>query len=173
MIADIWTVVWKEYREMFRGPGSRFNTAMMFASAALIGVLLPLQQGAGFVSSPITLVYCLWIPMMMIPAIVADSFAGERERHTLETLLAGRLTDRAILFGKMCAVVLYGWGLTILSLLLGLVTVNLVAASGGHLLLFPPLLALSLLTLSLLGSWLLRVRYSFSMNFFLVFLLQK
>jgi ABC-2 type transport system permease protein len=34
---------------------------------------------------------------------IADAFAGERERHTLETLLASPATDRAILLGKMGA----------------------------------------------------------------------
>ena len=153
MIADIWTVVWKEYREMFRGPGTRFNTLMMFISTGLIGVLMPVQQGAGFVTSPLTLLLCFWVASMMVPSIVADSFAGERERHTLETLLAGRLSDRAILFGKQCAIVLYGWGLTIICLLVGLVSVNLVAGKG-HLLLFPAWLALSLVTLSLVACWL-------------------
>jgi ABC-2 type transport system permease protein len=153
MITDIWTVVWKEYREMFRGPGSRFNTAVMIGSTGLIGILMPLQQGAGFVTSPLTLLYCFWIASTVVPSIVADSFAGERERHTLETLLAGRLSDRGILFGKQCAIVLYAWALTIVCLLLGLVTVNL-RAGKGHLLLFPAWLALSLVTLSLLASWL-------------------
>jgi ABC-2 type transport system permease protein len=153
MIADIWTVVWKEYREIFRGPGSRFNTLVMVGTTGLIGILMPLQQGVGFVTSPATLLYCFWIASTVVPSIVADSFAGERERHTLETLLAGRLSDRGILFGKQCAIVLYAWALTILCLLLGLVMVNL-QAGKGHLLLFPAWLALSLVTLSLLASWL-------------------
>jgi ABC-2 type transport system permease protein len=34
-------------------------------------------------------------------AVVIDLVAGERERHTLETLLAAPLSDRAILWGKM------------------------------------------------------------------------
>jgi ABC-2 type transport system permease protein len=34
---------------------------------------------------------------------IADAFAGERERHTLETLLASPASDRAILLGKMGA----------------------------------------------------------------------
>jgi ABC-2 type transport system permease protein len=154
MITDMLTVVWKEYREIFRGPGSRFNMLMVIFSVALVGVLLPAQQGAGFVTSPIMLLYCAWIPMLMVPTVVADSFAGERERHTLETLLAGRLSDRAILFGKLCAIVLYAWGLTLLGLLMGLITVNVLAAAGGHLLLFPALLALSAVTMSFLSSWL-------------------
>jgi len=151
MITDIWTVVWKEFREMFRGPGSRFNTLIMIGSIGLIGVLVPLQQGVGFVTSPVALLYCFWIPTLVVPTIVADSFAGERERHTLETLLAGRLSDRAILFGKLCSPVLYAWGLTIIGLLVGLSSVNL-AAGKGHLLLFPAWLALSIVTMSLLAS---------------------
>jgi ABC-2 type transport system permease protein len=151
---DVWTVVWKEYREMFKGPGSRFNTVVMIGLTGLMGVLFPLQQGVGFVTSPITLIYCLWVAMTVIPTVVADSFAGERERHTLETLLAGRLSDRAILLGKVSATVLCAWGLTMLCLLVGLLSVNLLAAGGGHVLLFPAWLALSLVTLSFLSSWL-------------------
>ena len=154
MITDIWTVVWKEFREMFRGPGARFNTAVLMGTAGFLGVLMPLQQGAGFITSPAMLLYCLAVPSMIVPSIVADSFAGERERHTLETLLAGRLSDRAILFGKQCATMLYALGLTMLCLLLGLISVNLVAAAGGHLLLFPAWLALSGVVASLLASWL-------------------
>lgn len=153
MITDIWTVVWKEFREMFRGPGARFNTAVLMGTAGFLGVLMPLQQGTGFVTSPAMLLYCLAIPSMIVPSIVADSFAGERERHTLETLLAGRLSDRAILFGKQCATMLYVSGLTMICLLLGLISVNLVAAKG-HLLLFPAWLAVSGVVASLLASWL-------------------
>ena len=153
MNADIWTVVWKEYREMFRGPGSRFNVAVLIGTVGLIGVLMPMQQGVGFVTSPLTLLYCLWIPMLIVPSTIADSFAGERERHTLETLLAGRLSDRAILFGKLCGMVLYATGLTIVCLLLGLISVN-VGGGKGHLLLFPAWLALGSVTTSLLASWL-------------------
>jgi ABC-2 type transport system permease protein len=154
MNTDIWTVVWKEFREMLRGPGARFNTAVMIGSIGLVGVLVPLQQGVGFVSSPVALLYCFWMPMLVVPAIVADSFAGERERHTLETLLAGRLSDRAILFGKVWSPVLYAWGLTIIGLLVALISVNVAAAAAGQLLLFPAWLALSLVTMSLLACWL-------------------
>jgi ABC-2 type transport system permease protein len=60
------------------------------------------------------------------------SVAGERERRTLETLLASRLDERAILFGKLLAARAYGWGLTLLSLLLGAASVSLAygTASG-------------------------------------------
>jgi ABC-2 type transport system permease protein len=68
--------------------------------------------------------------------VVADAFAGERERHTLDTLLASPLSDRAILFGKVVASLLYGWGIGLAMLVLGLVTVNVVEWSGFDGLLF-------------------------------------
>jgi ABC-2 type transport system permease protein len=58
----------------------------------------------------------------MLAGLMADSFAGERERHTLETLLASRLSDLSILIGKIVAGVLLAWGLMVLTLGLGLVS---------------------------------------------------
>ena len=55
----------------------------------------------------------------MIISFIGDAIAGERERHTLETLLASRMPDRAILLGKVIAIVLYAWGMGVLSLLPG------------------------------------------------------
>jgi ABC-2 type transport system permease protein len=72
---------------------------------------------------------------VVISAVIADSFAGERERHTLETLLASRLSDRAILFGKIAASVAYGWLILIACILVGVVTVN-VANWHGQILMF-------------------------------------
>lgn len=82
---------------------------------------------------------------------MVDSFAGERERHTLETLLASRLSDRAILFGKILAGILYGAVITFLCMLVSLVTVNLVDGQAG-LLLYPMPVALGLVILVLLVS---------------------
>jgi len=154
MNSDIRTVVWKEYREMFSGPAARDNIAVTAIMLGMMGILMPLQQGAAFVTSSLTLGYSYIVPFTIILNLIADSFAGERERHTLETLLAGRLSDRAILFGKLLATVLYAWGVAITCLLLGLISVNVAAAGGGHLLLPPAWLALSFVTLSLLVSWL-------------------
>jgi ABC-2 type transport system permease protein len=92
----------------------------------------------------------------MVISLVADSIAGERERHTLETLLASRVKDQAILLGKILASVLYGWGLYIISLLVAAVTVN--ATNGGQPWHFYPLgffaaaAALSLLSCVLICS---------------------
>jgi ABC-2 type transport system permease protein len=89
---------------------------------------------------------------MMINMVI-DSFAGERERHTLETLLASRLSDRAILLGKIFSAVIYGMGATIMFLAMGLAVVN-VAFWDGHVMMFEPdilmLVLLAALTIYLL-----------------------
>lgn len=152
MINDMILIVWKEYKELFyQRPNLRGGWIGLLVFMGVFGILLPLQTGADWVNSPANLIYWAWVPFMMVSSMIADSFAGERERHTLETLLASRLSDRAILAGKLLAAVLYGWGLTLASLLIGLVTVN--AAYGhGKLLFFPAWLGLAILAISLLIS---------------------
>ncbi len=73
------------------------------------------------------------------------------ERHTLESLLATRLPDRAIYLGKVGAAVAYGWATSLAALLLGLVTTNL-RFRGDGLLLYSPDMAISIVLLTLLIS---------------------
>ena len=151
-MGDVLTVAWKEWRELLQLGGShrggRFSLVIL---VGVFGVLLPLQSGAEWVQSPATVFYWGWVPLMLVGSAVADSFAGERERHTLETLLASRLPDRAILLGKMAAAVAYGWGLVLAMLLLSLITVNLSARSGPWLL-FPWRFAVGAPLMALLGA---------------------
>ncbi len=152
MIADIFTILWKEFKEMFsQRPNLRGGWVGIIIFVVVFGIFLPAETGPEWVTSSITLVYWAWVPFMMVSSVVADSFAGERERHTLETLLASRLSDRSILYGKLMASIGYGWGLTIASVLLGLITVNLVHGHG-RLLFFPAWLGLSILGVSFLIS---------------------
>jgi len=157
MIADIWTIVWKDWKESFAAQGSRRGGLMRLLILVFVfGVFLPLQSGRAWVESPVVLIYWMWVPGFLVTGLVADAIAGERERHTLETLLASRMPDRAILFGKVLAAVGYGLGLTVVSLFLGLVTVN-VAYGRSELLLYPPLtvaggIGLGLLTAGLAAS---------------------
>lgn len=152
MIADILTVAWKELREMLTFGDSRGrNKLSLLVILAIFGVVIPLQSGREWVTSPISAMVWAWMPYMWVYSVVADSFAGERERHTLEALLATRLSDRAILFGKLLAALAYGFTLTWAILLVSLVTIN-VAVSGGGLLLFTPLMTLGALVFSILIS---------------------
>jgi len=148
MIRDITTVVYKEWNEYIHARGStRGMIFMVLFPVVVFGVIFPLQAGREWVESPVTLISFAWIPLLFVSALTADSFAGERERHTLETLLASRLSDRAILIGKFVSAVSYGLAMTALIVLAGLITTN-ITQWQGKLLLFP-------LKASLIGALLL------------------
>lgn len=152
MITDILTVAGKELREMLMFGETRGRSKLSLLVFVLIfGVVIPLQNGREWVTSPISAMVWAWMPYMWVYSVVADSFAGERERHTLEALLATRLSDRAILFGKLLAALAYGFTLTWAILLVSLVTVN-VAVRGTGLLLFTPWMAVAGLVFSILVS---------------------
>jgi ABC-2 type transport system permease protein len=147
---DVTTVMWKEFKELlFQRGNMRGGWMGLLVFVAVFGVFLPLQSGPAWVESPIGLVMWAWVPFLLVSSVVTDSFAGERERHTLETLLASRLSDRSILFGKIAAAVAYGWGFALASVVVGLITVNVVHGQG-RLLLYPPDIALGIVVLSLL-----------------------
>jgi ABC-2 type transport system permease protein len=96
-----------------------------------------------------SLIIAVIVPALLVGVMIPDSFAGERERHTLDTLLASRLPDRAILFGKLVTPVVVGWGAALLCVFLSLVIVN-VAHGEGEFLFFTPPIALGSLALSFL-----------------------
>jgi ABC-2 type transport system permease protein len=154
MTRDLATVLWKEWKEilLFRSRAGRMGNALsLILLLGVFGIYLPLQTGPEWVTSPLMLAAWAWVPYLLIVSVIADSFAGERERHTLETLLATRLPDRAILLGKIGAALGYGWGMAMASLLLGLITINL-AHQGAGLILFPAPTLAAILALSLLIS---------------------
>jgi ABC-2 type transport system permease protein len=152
MIHDAYTVMWKEGKELFRLRGSsRGGTLGVVFFLCVFGIFLPLQMGLNYVQSNMVLILWVWVPLFLVSSVVADAFAGERERHTLETLLSSRLSDRAILFGKVGAAIAYGWGLSMLSLFVGLVTVN-IAYYSGTILFFTPIMCLGLFLWSFLGA---------------------
>ena len=154
MISDITTIIWKESREFISmRPGLRGGWTGLLIILAVFGILIPLQSGIDWLSASTTVLMWAWLPFILVNSVVADSFAGERERHTLETLLASRLSDKAILVGKICSAIVYGWGITLIGILVALVTVN-ISNWSGKFLFFPPLIGLAILFLSFLVAWL-------------------
>lgn len=152
MITDIFTIIWKEWKEFLVQRGSfRANALSLIIIVGFLGVLPPLHTGIFWITSPGVLILSVWAPFLLVSSVVPDSFAGERERHTLESLLATRLSDRAILFGKIFADVGYGWGLTLVILTIGLVTVNF-AVKSEIILIYPTTICLNSLILSFLGA---------------------
>mgnify|MGYP000867927694 CR=1 FL=1 len=149
---DIWTILWKEWKD-FLWSGGRSDLIRPLLFIAVLGVFLPLslkQNWLNLNGAPILIM--LYIPFMLIISYIGDAIAGERERHTLETLLASRISDRAILLGKMLVSVGFGWGVTLLSLLLGALVVNLSQDQAGWAFYTPISLFVILLVMSLLTN---------------------
>ncbi len=126
MNADFATVLWKEWKEIVlerSGSGAgRFRPLFLIA---VLGIFVPLRMGPERFFSAAGLLMPTFFSAIVITAVISDSFAGERERHTLETLLASRLSDHAILFGKIAASIAYGWFISLSCILAGAITVNI------------------------------------------------
>jgi ABC-2 type transport system permease protein len=129
MIADVGTMIRKEALELVVSLRGRGRVSQLLI-LGVFGVIVPARTGDRWVDSKIGLLIAAWAPMLLVISLVADAFAGERERHTLETLLASRLPDRAILFGKILTIAAYGWLAAIAVSIAGLIVVNL-KVSGG------------------------------------------
>ena len=149
MIDDILTVMWKERKVLLRPRGSRRSGAMMFLAPIMLTILLPLQIGENFLTTPFALVMTFVVPMAIMLVTIPDSFAGERERHTLETLLASRLPDRAILFGKLIVPIVFTWAILVIAHILALVIFNVAHWDGG-LRVHPPILLMGIIGIGLL-----------------------
>ncbi len=159
MISDILTIVWKEWREfkdqlfkLKRGGLSALIVVLM------LGIVTPLQMGPSWISSPLMLAYWPILAGSMVSTLIADAIAGERERHTLETLLATRLPDSAILLGKVLAAVLYGYVFALMNIVVGWIVLNvryrdngLLWIPAGHLASLLVLIGLNCLFLSGVG----------------------
>lgn len=150
-MSDLWTMIWKEAKDLLFQRGWK-AWILPVLLVGILGIYLPLQFGLRWLLlSPIELFVVLWIPFFVIITFIGDAIAGERERHTLETLLASRISDRAILLGKVIVTVGYAWGIALIGLLLGLVLVNLFHGDGSWAFYHPVDVFLEVLALSLLS----------------------
>jgi ABC-2 type transport system permease protein len=129
---DVYTVARKEWLE-FRDQLLRLRRGGLSAVIVLLmlGIVTPLQMGPLWLTSPLMLAYWPLLSSGMVSTLIADAFAGERERHTLETLLATRLSDTSILFGKILAAILYGLLFTFANIIVGVVTLSIAHLDRG------------------------------------------
>lgn len=149
MFEDIWTMIWRERKGLFRFSGSRTRLLLILFTPVLMAIVMPLQVGTDWLNEISSVLLAFAIPLILVGVTIPESFAGERERHTLDTLLASRLSDAAILLGKMAVSLMAAWGVTLIVLLLSLLTVN-IAHWEGTPLFYSPTILLADLSLSLL-----------------------
>jgi len=149
-MTDALAIAWKEWHELLgqRGVRGKFGVLLF---VAVFGIVIPLQNGPTWITSPSMVIAWAWAPMFLVINVIADAIAGERERHTLETLFASRVSDGAILLGKIGAASGYAAAVTTASLSLGVVAVNLAYARGG-ILLYPLRTVLVMCVLGVLGA---------------------
>ena len=124
---DIWTVMRKEWREMLAAANSGVSARTnIIVALCLLTIVAGFSASIGppLIESPAVAMVSM-IAYLILLAAVVDSFPGERERHTLETLLASAVPDEALVIGKILASVLYGWFAVLVLLLVALVAVNI------------------------------------------------
>lgn len=148
MTQDILTVMWKEMKNAFRHQSrSRFLLSML--TPIFFAILLPLQTGLEWTNEIFPSIFLsMFFPISFVAVTIPDAFAGERERHTLETLLASRLPDRAIFLAKFIFGTLISWIMAMTYLLISLITLN-IAHWQGQILFFTPQVAFANISLSL------------------------
>jgi ABC-2 type transport system permease protein len=130
---------------------------MRFVLTLLTPILLAFyvsyRAGEHWVEELIPVFPTVLVAVLGVIIIIPESFAGERERHTLETLLSTRLGDGSILFGKLGVALVLAMALAFVVLGLGLVTANAFHYRGEFLMYTSQNLILSL-GLSFLFSFL-------------------
>lgn len=150
MIMDIATIVWKEMKEILQ-PEKKMKGGIraVLIFALVFGVLMPLQGGTKWVTDSLTLIQWAWLPFLLSSNLSADLISGETERHSIETLLASRISDKALYLGKLSSAIVYGWGMTLMCSLIGLITVN-IANWSGKILFYPPTILAGLVVITFL-----------------------
>lgn len=119
------TVVWKECVELFGNRHSRRGMLIQVGAVLFVmGVLLPLSNPTVLEGVNSIAMLNFVFPSLLSATVAADAFAGERERKTMETLLATPLSDRALFLGKTLTAVCYALAVCTLALILAVVTVN-------------------------------------------------
>ncbi|NOK63719.1 MAG: hypothetical protein GFH27_549379n62 [Chloroflexi bacterium AL-W] len=83
------------------------RTWLAFVFLVVAAAIQPFILPAEFVKSPLFVLFFAILPCGGIFIWLCDSFAGERERHTLETLLLTPVPDWTIIGGKIIALSIY------------------------------------------------------------------
>jgi ABC-type Na+ efflux pump permease subunit len=130
---DITTVAWKELTEVRAGSGDRGrrSSAGIVLVTLFVAVVIPFSAGNAQFGGMAVMSIGLLVAAMWVLTSVPDSFAGERDHRTLETLLATRLPAEAILAGKLLASVVVATALGTVAIVLSVAASDVGTAVHG------------------------------------------
>ena len=110
MIHDSWIVSRQEWRSIRRSLLPSLGAILtLLATLVLFGIVIPIGHSRGWLNAVANQALWFWLIWLLVAGPISDSFAGEKERHSLETLFSTQLPEIAILGGKIVAVAAYGW----------------------------------------------------------------
>jgi ABC-type multidrug transport system permease subunit len=124
-------MAWKEWRSLATAR-NRTQLVLPLAALAFLPIWAPLEMGSAWLRDPILpTVFVIATSLLVVGLIVPDAIAGERERRTLATLLAGPLSDGAILSGKLLVPVLVNEVVIVVMLAVSVLVANIAHWTGG------------------------------------------
>jgi ABC-2 type transport system permease protein len=125
-MGKIVALVKKELWESFGDRSSRRGGVIQAAVLVVgLGFLGPRADVDGWLAgAPLSIALFAFIPGVAAASMAADAFAGERERRTLETLLATPVSEAVLLAGKTLASIVFGGSVGFLGLLAATATVR-------------------------------------------------
>ena len=148
MIRDSLIVAEKELMELFATRSTKILIMQIGILGVIFGGFIPYSQGRYWIAETYLLgFHFVFVPFVVTFPFVTDCFAGERERKTLETLLATRLDEKALFLGKSLSVFAFSYVQVLMVVLIGMATINAywwIEAGGKGLFLYssPALFAL-------------------------------
>jgi len=131
VFAEIAAIMWKEWRQLLQRTGGKVWVFVLriLLSFVFIALIIPVEiENGAIVDYSWNLVW-VTMPSVIVLGLVSFSFAGERETHTLPTLLASPLSDRALVLGKIGFPVIYGFVCSLIISLCLLLKINIVSDS--------------------------------------------
>ena len=137
--------IMQELSQLPRRMGGRTGVLIYAFALLALGILLPWHLSFDFLDAMVLLAYAC-LPALLVAPVMAESFAGDRERGQI---LATSEERRRSMYAKVAAGTLYGWISALLALVLGIATVSLWFTRW---ILPPALLAIDLALMSLAVS---------------------
>lgn len=128
---EVITVMRKEFVEMFGDRHSVFGAVIQTSILiVLCGIIVPGDDPSVWSDAGTVAILYAVFPAILSATFAADSFAGERERGTMETLLATPVCERSLFMGKVLTAILLATLGAVLAITTGVVSATI---AGGAL----------------------------------------